>query len=128
MVLNGSSRSMPSIYVAAILESSACTDSKRCGMRARCSASNQRQLELVAGLGAGLELGQADTLSFIGVVIALHLVRKSSELFGLDVRIELDVQGALPVSIAPPFTGGPILLTGRRPNHGAQLCLALADK
>ncbi len=61
--------------------------------------------ELVAGLGAGLELGHADTLSFIGVVIALYLVRKSSELFCLDIRVELDVQGALSVSIAPPFTG-----------------------
>jgi hypothetical protein len=79
-------------------------------------------------MGAGLELGQADTLSFIGVVIALHLVRKSSVLFCPDVGIELDVQGALPVSIAPPFTGGPILLAGWRPKHGAQLCLALADK
>ena len=39
--------------------------------------------ELVAGLGAGLELGRADTLSFVGVVIALYLVRKSSELFCL---------------------------------------------
>jgi hypothetical protein len=58
--------------------------------------------ELAAGLGAGLELGQTDTLSFIGVVIALHLVRKSSKLFCLDVRVELDIQGALPVSIAPP--------------------------
>jgi len=82
----------------------------------------------VAGLGAGLELGQADTLSFIGVVIALYLVRKSSELFGLDVRIELDVQGALPVSIAPPFTGGAVLLAGWRAEHGAQLRLALAGK
>jgi hypothetical protein len=84
--------------------------------------------ELVAGLGAGLELGQADTLSFIGVVIALYLVRKSSELFCLDVRVELDIQGALPVSIAPPFTGGAILLAGWRAEHGTQLCLALAGK
>jgi hypothetical protein len=84
--------------------------------------------ELVAGLGAGLELGQADTLSFIGVVIALYLVRKSSELFCLDVRIELDVQGALPVSIAPPFTGGAVLLAGWRTKHGTQLRLALAGK
>jgi hypothetical protein len=84
--------------------------------------------ELVAGLGAGLELGHADTLSFIGVVIALYLVRKSSELFCLDVRIELDVQGALPVAIAPPFTGGAILLAGWRTEHGTQLRLALAGK
>jgi hypothetical protein len=82
----------------------------------------------VAGVGAGLELGQADTLSFVGVVIALHVVRKSSVLFCLNVRVELDNQGALPVSIAPPFTGGPILLAGWCAEHGAQLCLALADK
>jgi hypothetical protein len=84
--------------------------------------------ELAAGLGAGLELGQTDTLSFIGVVIALHLVRKSSELFCLDIRVELDVQGALPVSITPPFTGGAVLLAGRRAEHGTQLRLALAGK
>jgi len=84
--------------------------------------------ELVAGLGAGLELGQADTLSFIGVVIALYLVRKSSELFCLDIRVELDVQGALSVSIAPPFTGGAVLLAGWRAEHGTQLRLALAGK
>ena len=62
--------------------------------------------ELVAGLGAGLELGRADTLSFVAVVIALYLVRKSTELFCLNVRVELDNQGALTVSIVPPFTGG----------------------
>jgi hypothetical protein len=84
--------------------------------------------ELVAGLGAGLELGHADTLSFIGVVIALYLVRKSSELFGLDVRVELDIQGALSVSVAPPFTGGAILLAGWRTEQGTQLRLALAGK
>jgi hypothetical protein len=75
-----------------------------------------------------LELGQTDTLSFIGVVIALHLVRKSSELFCLDIRVELDIQGALPVSITPPFTGGAVLLAGRRAEHGTQLRLALAGK
>jgi hypothetical protein len=84
--------------------------------------------ELAAGLGAGVELGQTDTLSFIGVVIAPYLVRKSSERFCLDVRIELDLQGALPVSIAPPFTGGAVLLAGRRAEHGTQLRLALAGK
>ena len=84
--------------------------------------------ELAAGLDAGLELGHADTLSFVGVVIALYLVRKSSELFCLDVRIELDVQGALPVSIAPSFTGGAILLAGWCAEHGTQLRLALAEK
>jgi hypothetical protein len=90
-------------------------------------AVNDRR-NLVGGLGAGLKLGQADTPSFLGVVIALYLVRKSTVLLCLNVRVELDNEDASPVSIAPPFTGGPILLTGRRPKHGAQLCLALADK
>ena len=84
--------------------------------------------ELLTGLGAGLELGHADTPSFIGVVIALYLVRKSSELFCLDIRVELDIQGALSVSIAPPFTGGAVLLAGWRAEHGTQLHLALAGK
>jgi len=38
----------------------------------RCE--NQGPPELVAGLGAGLELGRAETLSFVSVVIALYLV------------------------------------------------------
>jgi hypothetical protein len=80
------------------------------------------------GLGTGLELDQTGTLPFIGVVIALHLVRNSSELFGLDVRVELDVHGALSVSIAPPFTGGTVLLAGWRAEHGTQLSFALAEK
>jgi hypothetical protein len=84
--------------------------------------------ELVAGLGAGLELGQTDTISFICVVIALYLVRKSTELFCLNVWEELNNQGALSVSIAPKFTGGPVLLAGWRAEHGTQLRLALADK
>ena len=84
--------------------------------------------ELVPGLGARLELGRADTLSFIGVVIALHLVRKSSVLFCLNVGVELDVQGALSISIAPPFTGRTILLAGWRAEHGTELRLAFADK
>jgi hypothetical protein len=84
--------------------------------------------ELLAGLGAGLELGQADTLSFIGVVIALHLIRNSTVLFGLNVRVELDNQGALSVTIAPPFTRRAILLAGWRAEHGAQLRLALPGK
>jgi hypothetical protein len=75
-----------------------------------------------------LELGQADTLSFVGVVIALYIVRKNTELSCLNVRVELDIQGALPVSIAPPLTGGAILLASWRTEHGAKLRLALADK
>jgi len=55
-------------------------------------------------------LGQAETLSFIGVVIALYLVRKSSELLGLDVWIELDVHRALPVPITPSFAWRTFLL------------------
>jgi len=82
----------------------------------------------VAGLGAGLELGRADTLSFIGVVIALYFVRNSTELFCLNVRVELDNQGALSISIAPPFTGRAVLFAGWRAEHGTQLHLALADE
>jgi hypothetical protein len=74
--------------------------------------------ELVAGPGAGLELGRADTLSFVCVVIALYLVPKSSELFCVNVRVELDNQGALSVSIAPKSTGGTVLLAGWRAEHG----------
>jgi len=82
----------------------------------------------VSGLNAGLELGQAETLSFICVVIALYLVRKSSELLGLDVRIELDVQRALPVSIPPSFAWRTILLTCGRPEQISELVLALAGE
>jgi len=84
--------------------------------------------ELAGSRSAGLHLGRAHTLPLVGAVIALYLVGKNSELLCLNVRVELDNQGALPVSIAPPFTGGPILLAGWRAEHGAQLCLALADK
>src|SRR5215217_1798272 len=42
IVLNGSSRSMPPIWAAAILKSSACTDSNGYGMRTRCSACTLR--------------------------------------------------------------------------------------
>jgi hypothetical protein len=75
-----------------------------------------------------LKLGQADTLSFISVVIALYIVRKSSELFCLNVRVEVEIQSALPVSIAPSFTWRAILLAGWCAEHGTQLCLALAEK
>jgi hypothetical protein len=82
----------------------------------------------LSGLNAGLELGQAETLSFIGVVIALYLVRKSSELFGLDVGIKLDVQRALPVSIAPPFTWWTILLACWRAEQSPEFVLTLAGE
>jgi hypothetical protein len=73
-------------------------------------------------------LGQAETLSFICVVIALYLVRKSSELLCLDVRVELDVQCALPIAIAPPFTWRAILLACWRAEHIPELGLALAGQ
>jgi hypothetical protein len=73
-------------------------------------------------------LGQAETLSFICVVIALYLVRKSSELLGLDVRIELDVQRALPVPIPPSFAWRTILLTGGRSEQISELVLAFAGE
>jgi hypothetical protein len=73
-------------------------------------------------------LGQAETLSFIGVVIALYLVRKSSELLCLDVRIELDVHGALPVAITPSLAWWTILLACRSAEQGSKLVLALAGE
>jgi hypothetical protein len=78
------------------------------------------------GLGTGLELGQATTFSFVGVVIALYLVRKSSELFGLDIRIELDVDGALPFPIAPGLAWSALLHARWWAEQGAYFALALA--
>src|SRR5258708_16901255 len=83
---------------------------------------------LASGLNAGLELGQAESLSFICVVIALYLVRKSSELLGLDVRIELDIQRALPVPITPSFAWRTILLAGGSPEQGSELILTLSGE
>ena len=82
----------------------------------------------MSGLNAGLELGQAETLSFIGVVIAPYLVRKSSELFGLDVWIELDVQRALPVPITPSFAWRTILLACGSAEQDSELILALSGE
>jgi hypothetical protein len=82
----------------------------------------------LSGLNAGLELGQAETLSFICVVIALYLVRKSSELLGLNVRVELDVQCALPISIAPSFTWWPFLLACWRAEQSPDFVLAFAGE
>jgi len=73
-------------------------------------------------------LGQAETLSFICVVIALYLVRKSSELLGLDVRVELDIQGALPVAVAPSFAWRTILLACGSAEQYPELALALAGE
>jgi hypothetical protein len=94
----------------------------------RAAMPVQGPAELVAGLGAGLELGRPDALPFVSVVIALYLVPKSTELFCVNVWVELDNQGALSVSIAPKFTGRAVLLAGWRTEHGTQLRLALADK
>src|SRR5437879_8594772 len=80
------------------------------------------------GLGTGLELGQATTFSFIGVVIALYLVRKSSELSRLHIRIELDVDGALPFPVTPGFSWGTLLHACWWAEQGAQLALALANE
>src|SRR5689334_22111297 len=79
-------------------------------------------------LGTGLELGQATTFSFVGVVIALYLVRKSSELLGLDIRIELDVDGALPFPIAPGFAWSALLHARWWAEQGSYFALALADE
>jgi len=76
-----------------------------------------------------LELGQTETSCFIGIgiVIALYRVRKGSELLRLDVRKELDVQGALPVSIAPPLAWWLIQLFGGRAKQSPDLVLALSN-
>src|SRR5215813_10344975 len=79
------------------------------------------------GLGTGLELGQATTFSFIGVVIALYLVRKSSELPRLDIRIELDVDGALPFSVMPGFPWCTLLHACWWAEQGSEFALALAN-
>ena len=78
--------------------------------------------------GTGLELGQAETSSFIGVVIALHLVRKCSELLGLDVRIELDVQRASAVAVAPALARRLVFLAVGRAEQSPKLALALAGE
>src|SRR5258708_27695706 len=80
------------------------------------------------GLSAGLELGQAPSFSFICVVIALYLVRKSSELARLHIRIELDVDGALPFSITPGFSWCAILHGCWWAEQGTKVALALADE
>src|SRR5258708_37226724 len=80
------------------------------------------------GRGTGLELGQATTFSFIGVVIALYLVRKSSELSRLHIRIELDVDRALPLSVMPGFPRRAFLHARWWAEQGAHFALALADQ
>src|SRR5262245_57307686 len=80
------------------------------------------------GLNPRLELGQAKTSSFIGVVVALHRVRKGGELLCLDVRKELDVQGALPISIEPPLAGWLAELFGGRAEQSPQLVLTLSGE
>ena len=80
------------------------------------------------GLGPRLELGQAKTLSFIGIVIALYLVGKGSELLRLDVRKELNVQGALPISIDPSLARWLIQLFGGGPEQSPDLLLALSGE
>src|SRR5437899_5195257 len=79
-------------------------------------------------LGTGLELGQATTFSFIGVVIALYLVRKSSELPRLHIRVELDVDGALPFSVMPGLSWCAFLHARWWAEQGSEFALALADE
>src|SRR5690349_10277930 len=79
-------------------------------------------------LGTGLELGQATTFSFIGVVIALYLVRKSSELLRLHIRIQLDVDGALPFSVMPGLSWCAFLHACGWAEQGPEFALALADE
>src|SRR5579871_3461878 len=80
------------------------------------------------GLGTGLELGQATTFSFVGVVIALYLVRKSSEPLRLHIRVELDVDGALPVTIMPGLSWRAFLHAAWWAEQASQGVLALADQ
>ena len=94
-------------------------------MRNSCA---QRRNSGGPGLSPRLELGQAKTLSFIGIVIALYLVGKGSELLRLDVRKELDVQGALPISIDPSLARWLIQLFGGGPEQSPDLLLALAGE
>jgi hypothetical protein len=78
------------------------------GRLALWRASTQAGGEVTSGapgLNPRLELGQAKASCFIGITIALYCVQKACELLGLDVRKELDIQGALPVSIEPPLAG-----------------------
>jgi hypothetical protein len=72
----------------------------------------------VGSRSAGLHLGRANTLPSVGAVIALYLVGKNSELLCLNVRVELDIQGALSVSVEPQFTGGPFFLACWRAERG----------
>jgi hypothetical protein len=70
-------------------------------------------------------MGQEETHTIDAGVIALYLIRKGSELLGLNVRVELDVQRALPVSIAPSLAWRTILLAcwgaEQRPEFGLAL-------
>jgi hypothetical protein len=80
------------------------------------------------GLVAGLEMGKAAAFSFIGAVIALYLVRKSSELAGLHIRIEMDIECALTVPVVPGLARCALFLAARRPKQGTNLAFAFADE
>src|SRR3954466_6692803 len=82
----------------------------------------------IRSLGAGPDAGHAIALSFIGVVIALYLVRKGSELPRLHVWIQLDVDAASPIPIVPGFAWGAFLHACWRAEHGAYLAFALAHE
>jgi hypothetical protein len=75
-----------------------------------------------------LELCKAETPSFIGVVLAPYLVRKSSELLRLDVRVELNVQRASLGSVTPSFAWRLILFSGGRSEQSPEFALALSDE
>src|SRR6186713_1680173 len=81
-----------------------------------------------AWLGAGPEAGQAVASSFIGVVIALHLVRKGSKLPRLHIGIELHVEAAAPIPVVPGLAGGAFLHAGRRAEHRPHLAFALTHE
>src|SRR5262249_54577251 len=82
----------------------------------------------VVGIVAGPETGQATAFSFVGGVIAPHLVSKSSELARLDVGIEMHIHRAWAVSVMPSLTWSTLLLAVWRPEQGANLGFALAHQ
>ena len=112
---------------------------KACRPAASCRARNPFSESLLAGnghpwnsgapgLNPRLELSQTETSSFIGIVIALYRVRKASELLRLDLRKELDVQGALAVSIEPPLAWWLNQLFVGRAEQSPEFVHALSDE
>src|SRR5262245_50914647 len=94
----------------------------------RCEVVHCYRNSGTPSLNPGLELGQAKAFSFIGIVIAPYRVRQASELLCLDVRKELDGQGALPIPIDPPLAWWLLQLFGRGAEQGPEFVLALSGE